>query len=144
MSVPDPQNGDASRGDEPLLRKVDAVTFPVPTLDEGIAFYRDKLGHVVAWRNDPAGQAGLALPDSDTEIVLSTEQRYEPNWLVNAVDAAVATIVAGGGKVLAAPFDIPVGRVAVVADPFDNVLVLIDLSKGRYVTDEDGHVTSVQ
>ena len=33
---------------------------------------------------------------------------------------------------LSAPFDIPVGRVAVVADPFDNVLVLIDLSKGRY------------
>lgn len=38
---------------------------------------------------------------------------------------------------------IPVGRVAVVADPFDNVLVLIDLSKGRYATDEQGSVTAV-
>jgi hypothetical protein len=37
-----------------------------------------------------------------------------------------------------------VGRLAVVADPFDNVLVLIDLSKGRYVTDERGNVTMVR
>jgi hypothetical protein len=45
--------------------------------------------------------------------------------------------------VLSSPFDIPVGRVAVVADPFDNVLVLVDLSKGRYATDGDGNVTAV-
>ena len=30
------------------------------------------------------------------------------------------------------PVEIPVGRVAVVADPFGNALVLVDLSKGRY------------
>jgi hypothetical protein len=47
------------------------------------------------------------------------------------------------GRLLSPPFDIPVGRVAVVADPFDNVLVLIDLSKGRYATDELGTVTAV-
>jgi hypothetical protein len=41
------------------------------------------------------------------------------------------------------PFDIPVGRVAIVADPFGNVLVLIDLSKGRYVTDQAGRVSGV-
>ena len=41
------------------------------------------------------------------------------------------------------PFDIPVGRAAVVADPFGNVLVLLDLSKGRYVTDSAGNVTGV-
>jgi hypothetical protein len=39
--------------------------------------------------------------------------------------------------------DIPVGRLAVVQDPFGNVLVLIDLSKGTYTTDEDGSVTGV-
>jgi hypothetical protein len=31
----------------------------------------------------------------------------------------------------------------VVADAFDNVLVLVDLSKGRYTTDDEGHVTDV-
>lgn len=59
-------------------------------------------------------------------------------------DAAAAAIHAAGGRVISAPFDIPVGRIAVVADPFDNVLVLIDLSKGRYATDETGAVTGVE
>jgi hypothetical protein len=46
--------------------------------------------------------------------------------------------------VVSQPFDIPVGRVAVVADPFGNTLVLVDLSKGRYVTDASGNVTGVE
>ena len=126
-----------------LLRKVDAVTVKVPDLDRGIDFYGRELGHALRWRNDDIGSAGLALPDSDTEIVLTTEHGYEPNWLVDDVVAAVATFVAAGGRVVVEPFDIPVGRIAVVGDPFDNVLVLIDLSKGRYVTDADGSVTGV-
>lgn len=130
-------------GREPLLRKVDAVTAHVPDIDQGIAFYCDKLGHPLLWRNDAIGQAGLAIPDSDTELVLSTELGYEPNWLVESVDAAVAQFIANGGQVLAEPFSIPVGRVAVVRDPFGNVLVLIDLSAGTYETDTTGQVTGV-
>jgi hypothetical protein len=33
------------------------------------------------------------------------------------------------------------GTLAVVADPFGNPLVLLDLSKGTFVTDDDGNVT---
>jgi predicted enzyme related to lactoylglutathione lyase len=128
---------------EPLLRKVDAVTVGVPDLDAGLAFYGGHLGHRLRWRNDEIGAAAVALPDSDTEIVLTTHHGYEPNWLVDSADDAARSIEAAGGRVLRPPFDIPVGRVAVVADPFDNVLVLIDLSKGRYVTDEHGSVTGV-
>lgn len=127
----------------PLLRKVDAVTFRVPDLDSGISFYVGHLGHSLNWRNDDIGSAGLALPESDAEIVLTTEHGYEPNWLVESADDAARTVEEAGGAVLVAPFDIPVGRVAVVADPFSNVLVLIDLSKGRYVTDEAGNVTGL-
>ncbi len=129
--------------DTPLLRKVDAVTFPVPSLDAGIAFYVDRLGHSLRWRDDDVGAAAVALPESDTEIVLTTRHAYEPNWLVDSADAAAASVEAAGGRVLSPPVDIPVGRVAVVADPFENVLVLIDLSKGRYATDEHGTVTGV-
>ncbi len=89
------------------------MTFPVPDLETGIAFYVDRLGHVVRWRNDDIGQAGLGLPDSDTEIVLTTGHDYEPNWLVESADDAARAIEAAGGVVLTAPFDIPVGRVAV-------------------------------
>jgi predicted enzyme related to lactoylglutathione lyase len=125
------------------LRTVDAVTLPVPALDDGIAFYVGALGHTLNWRNDAVGQAGLALPDSDTEIVLTTQHGYEPNWLVDDVAAAAEQFRAAGGDLLVEPFDVPVGRIAVVRDPFGNVLVLIDFSKGRYTTAEGGRVTGV-
>lgn len=126
-----------------LLRAVDAVTVQVPDLDSGLAFYRDALGHELIWRNDEIGQAGLRLPDSDTEIVLATELEYAPSWLVDSADAAAAQIVNRGGRLVTAPFDIPVGRCTVAEDPFGNRLVLLDLSKGLYVTDDSGTVTGV-
>jgi predicted enzyme related to lactoylglutathione lyase len=115
-----------------LFKTVDAVTMRVPDLDAGIAFYADRLGHRVIWRNDEVGQVGLALADSDTEIVLSTRLDTEPNWLVDDVPHAVERFCAAGGQVVSPPAEIPVGRVAVVRDPFGNPLVLVDLSKGRY------------
>ena len=129
---------------KPWLRKVDAVTVPVPDLDSGIRFYCEGLGHKLLWRNDAVGQAGLALPDSDTELVLTTELDYAPSWLVTSADEAAAGIAAAGGRVVTEPFDIPVGRAAVVADPFGNRLVLLDLSKGLYTTGDDGTVTGVR
>ncbi|TCO40557.1 putative enzyme related to lactoylglutathione lyase [Kribbella antiqua] len=127
-----------------LLRKVDAVTVRVPDLDSGLEFYRDRLGHEVVWRSDTIGQAGLRLPDSDTEIVLSTELEYAPSWLVNFADEAAEEIERAGGRVIEQPFEIPVGRCAVVEDPFGNTLVLLDLSKGLYITDDQGRVTGVE
>ena len=127
----------------PVLRKVDAVTVPVPDLDSGPEFYVGQLRHRLLWRNDDVGQAALGLPDSDSEIVLTTGQRYEPNWRVDAVDEAVMVFQGAGGRLVAPAFDIPVGRVAVVADPFDNVLMSIDLSKGHYRTANDCKVAGV-
>ena len=126
-----------------ILRKVDAVTVRVPDIDAGIHFYVEVLGHRMKWRNDAIGQAGLELPDGDSELVLTTEHGYEPNWLVESVDHAVEVFRSNGGDVIAEPFDIPVGRLGVVIDPFGNALVLLDLSKGRYTTDETGGVTGV-
>ncbi|GAA2211611.1 hypothetical protein GCM10009850_070710 [Nonomuraea monospora] len=127
----------------PLIRKIDSVAVPVPDLDAGLRFYRDRLGHELLWRNDELRQAGLALPESDAEIVLSTGGDLAPAWLVTSADEAAAEVVAAGGRVVAEAADIPVGRLAVVADPFGNVLVLLDLSKGRYTTDAGGSVTGV-
>jgi predicted enzyme related to lactoylglutathione lyase len=124
-----------------LLRAVDCVTVPVPDLDDGLAFYQGKLGQRLLWRNDELGQAGLRLPDSDAELVLTTRAGYAPAWLVDSADEAAETIREGGGRVVAEPNDIPVGRLAVVADPFGNVLVLLDVSKGAYTTDAAGAVT---
>ncbi|HEX3955549.1 MAG TPA: hypothetical protein VHZ03_02835 [Trebonia sp.] len=104
---------------------------------------QDPFGHELRWRHDDIGQAGLALVSSDTEIVLTTRQGYEPDWLVASADEAADAVRAPGGRVVTGPFDLPVGRVAVVADPFGNILVLLDLSQGHYVTDTMGNVTAV-
>ena len=125
-----------------LLRKVDCVQLPVPDLEGGLAFYRDRLGHELLWRTETA--AGLRLGDSDTELVLQIQRpQPEVDFLVVSVDQAATQLTRAGGKVVVEPFDLPVGRVAVVADPFGNPLTIVDLTRGRYRTDADGNVTGV-
>ena len=123
-----------------LLRKVDCVQLPVPDLEAGLAFYRDRLGHELVWRTETA--AGLRLGDS--ELVLQIQRpQPEVDYLVDSVDQAATHFTQAGGRVVVEPFDIPVGRVAVIADPFGNPLTILDLTRGRYLTDSDGNVTGV-
>ena len=87
-------------------------------------------------------RAGLRL--GDTELVLQTERPDpETDFLVDSAEEATRRVEELGGSVLSAPEDIPVGRVAKVADPFGNPLVLLDLSKGTFQTGPDGTVTGV-
>src|SRR5215472_6765856 len=100
---------------KPLFRKIDSLQIPVPDLEAGLAFYRDGLGHSLNWRTATA--AGLRLPDSDAETVLQTMRpELEVNLLVDSADAASAAIVAAGGQIAVAPFDIQIGRCTVVVD----------------------------
>jgi len=123
----------------PLIRKVDCVRFYVPDLAAGLAFYRDQLGHDLIWRTETA--AGLRIPGSEAEIVLQTEDpEPEVDFTVESADAAADRIVAGGGRILVAPFEIQIGRCVVVGDPWGNRLVLLDTSKGLLRTDERGNV----
>ncbi len=124
------------------LRAVDSVQLPVPDLDEALTFYRDRLGHELLWRTDTA--AAVRLPQTTTELVLQVGRpNPEVDFLVGSVDDAVDAFRAAGGTLVVEPFDIPVGRVARVADPFGNVVTLVDLSAGRYVTDAHGEVVGV-
>ena len=133
-----------AEGELPLLLAVDAVTVPVPDLDAGLAFYQGRLGHRLLWRNDDVGQAGLAVGEQDTELVLTTTAPYAPTWLVSSVHSALDVVVEAGGRLVSGPSDVPVGRLAVVEDAFGNELVLLEMSKGRYVTDASGRVTGVE
>jgi lactoylglutathione lyase len=124
---------------KPLVRKIDCLQVPVPDLEAGLAFYRDGLGHPLIWRTATA--AGLRLPDSDAEIVLQTERpELEVDLKVGSAEVAAAAVVAAGGRVVVPPFDIQIGRCTVVADPWGNHLVLLDMSKGALKTDEEGNV----
>ncbi|NEE01096.1 VOC family protein [Phytoactinopolyspora halotolerans] len=129
--------------DAAFIRKIDCVRIPVPDLDQGLDFYCSRLGHELIWRT--ATQAGLRFPESDAELVLQTEHpEHEIDLLVESVDQALEHIEAAGGSCVSDPIEIPVGRVAVVHDPFGNPFVLIELSKGRYTTDTQGNVTGVE
>jgi len=123
----------------PLLRKIDCIRFYVPDLEAGIAFYRDQLGHSLIWRTEKA--VGLQMPGTDAELVLQTEDRVqEVDFLVDSVDAAATRIKEAGGRIIVSPFDIQIGRCVVVQDPWGNLLVLLDTSKGLLATDADGNV----
>jgi predicted enzyme related to lactoylglutathione lyase len=123
-----------------LFQKIDCVRLRVADLDSALAFYSDRLGHRLIWRTRNA--IGLALPDSDAEIVLYTEDGGEEiDLLVASADEAAARFVDAGGQVVVPPFDIQIGRCVVVRDPWGNSLVLLDMSKGRLVTDADGNIT---
>jgi catechol 2,3-dioxygenase-like lactoylglutathione lyase family enzyme len=138
-------SGSQVRGRKPngLLMYVDAVTVPVPDLASGLEFYCGVLGQELLWRNDALGQAGLGTPGSSTEVVLSTELRYEPDWKVASADEAAELFSAHGGNVVQGPIDIPIGRLVVVEDPFANRLVLLDSTKGQYQTDDLHNVIGV-
>jgi predicted enzyme related to lactoylglutathione lyase len=124
---------------EPLARKVDAIEIAVPTLESGLAFYRDLLGHELMWRS--ATSAGLRMPDTDAELVLQTDRSgLHVDLLVDSADDAAARVARAGGTVAVQPFDIPIGRCAVVEDPWGNRLVLLDMSRGPLETDADGNV----
>lgn len=124
---------------EALLKQVDCIRLHVPDLEAGLAFYRDRLGHELLWRT--AAAAGLRLPGGEAELVLQTEDPgMEIDFLVDSAEAAAREFEQAGGTVVAS-FEIQVGRAAVVADPWGNRYVLLDLGKGRLVTDAEGNVT---
>ena len=138
-SVLERSDGAQAPGDGPLFRDVDCVQIPVPDLEAGLALYRDALGHRLIWRTDTA--AGLGLADSAADLLVQTERpELEPNLSVESADAAAGQFVAAGGMLLVAPFDIAIGRCAVVQDRWGNRLVLLDHRKGRLLTDATGRV----
>ena len=122
-----------------LFQKVDCLSLPVEDLDAALAFYRDQLGHELIWRTVEA--AGLKLPRGEAELVLHTDKRpFEADLMVDSVPIAVERFVQAGGQLVQGPFEIRIGRCAVLEDPWGNKVVILDISKGLLKTDADGNV----
>ena len=122
-----------------LVRNVDSIQLRVSDLEAGLAFYRDKLGHTLIWRSKSA--VGLRMLDSGAELVLQIDRPGpEIDLKVESADAAAILFAEAGGVIRVPPFDIQVGRCVIVADPWGNEFVLLDLSKGLLRTDEAGNV----
>jgi uncharacterized protein len=123
---------------KPIFNSVDCCVMKVPSLDDGIDFYVNKLGLKLNWRTKT--QAGLLMENSEAEVVLNTEVNQETEFLVDNAKAAFSRLVEAGAKVIREPFEIQVGTCAVVLDPWGNEIVIVDLSKGLLKTDENKNV----
>ena len=122
-----------------LFTKVDCIRIPVKDLQEGLKFYSEKLGHEILWKTEDS--AGLILSDDKSEIVLYTEDKgLEIDFKVVDVVQAIKEFVQAGGELVTGPFDIRIGKCAVVKDPWENQYVILDTSKGLLKTDENKQV----
>ncbi|HEX3240324.1 MAG TPA: VOC family protein [Solirubrobacterales bacterium] len=94
----------------------------------------ERAGTYTVWKVGDAMVGGM-IDVNAIEAAHDVELPREipPNWLVyfmvEGADAAVETIKAGGGDVRFGPIDIPVGRFAVVADPFGAVFAIMQPSE---------------
>jgi predicted enzyme related to lactoylglutathione lyase len=84
----------------------------------------------------------MGMPETDAEIVLHTmslPREWGVHYLVDDVLTAVSAYSEQGCVVYEPPFEVAVGRCAVLADPFGNALCILDLSKGpRWARSENG------
>ncbi len=115
-----------------MLRKIDCVLLRVENLEAAVTYYQEVLGLRLQWRHGL--QVGLGLPDTDAEIVLecgsALPEEASVHYLVDDVRAAVDYLEARGCSIRVVPFEIAIGRCAVVSDPFGNTLGLLDMTKG--------------
>lgn len=125
-----------------LFTNVDCVSFYVDDLDKGLKFYQDAMGLKLLWRADKS--CGLGMEDDITEVVLVNEHNPMVDFKVDSVVDAIPEIVKAGGKVVYGPFDIDIGKCAVITDLWENTYCILDMTKGKYTVDESGKVTGVK
>jgi predicted enzyme related to lactoylglutathione lyase len=123
---------------EAVFRKIDCHMLHAPDLDAAIDFYQKLLGQTLIWRSDDT--AGFRMPETDAELVVHKRLAQETDVLVKSVPDAFEGLIAAGATCVQPPFDIAIGKCAVLKDPFGNVLTIVDQSKGPLKVDEAQNV----
>ncbi len=117
-----------------MLKKIDCVMVRVNDVPAAMNFYSDVFGLKPVWRDERTGQAGMLFQDSDTELVLHNDADIpgpvEVYYLVDNVNAAVQKYTEQGCTIVTEPFDVRIGKCAVIQDPFGIRLCMLDMSKG--------------
>jgi|SRR5579864_502846 len=123
-----------------VIREIDCHMLTAGDLDAAIDFYQNRLGQALIWRSDEA--VAFRMPDTDAELVVHKRLAPETDLLVQNVPEAVKRLLAAGASCIQPPFDIAIGKCAVMRDPFGNVLTILDQSKGPLKTDTTKRVVS--
>lgn len=125
---------------KPIFTGVDCLSVPIPDLEAALEFYRDKLGLEPVWKHKNEA-AGLRMGGSETEFVLRRgKEPPETDVKVDSAREAAKRFAEAGGSIVGGPFEIKIGFCVVVEDPWGNVLVLLDSTKGLLKTDSNGNV----
>jgi lactoylglutathione lyase len=116
-----------------MLKKIERVLIRVKDVTEAADFYADVFGLKPVWRDEQEASAGLLLPETETEIVLSYDPhlpgQVEIHYRVDDVVSAVQKYTEQGCIVVTQPFETQMGKCAVIEDPFGIHLILLDMSK---------------
>ncbi len=117
-----------------MFKKIDCVMIRVDDVASAEKFYAEVFGLKLRWRE--AGAVGMSMPETDAEIVLHNNpeipNRVEVHYLVDDVVAAVRSYGEKGCRVLVPPFDVLIGKCAVIQDPFGTAICLLDLTSGKH------------
>jgi lactoylglutathione lyase len=116
-----------------MFKKIDCVMIRVDDVSSAEKFYADVFGLKPLWRDGSA--VGMGMPETDAEIVLHNNpaipNKVEVHYLVDDVVAAVKSYAEKGCRVLEPPFDVLIGKCAVIQDPFGTTICILDLGSGR-------------
>jgi lactoylglutathione lyase len=119
---------------------IDCVMVQADDLEIAADFYSRVFGLRRLWSDESS--IGMGMPETDAEVVLHTTdlpRERGVHYLVDDVPATVLTYHRQGCVVREPPFDIAVGRCAVLEEPFGNVLCILDMSNGpRQVSPRNG------
>jgi catechol 2,3-dioxygenase-like lactoylglutathione lyase family enzyme len=106
------------------------IIMPVHNMKNALAFYRDQLGLIEAWR-EGEGTVAFKLPNTDVQLLVSLVEEGSPltagpGFTLSSADEFYA---AHQGKLdfLGAPVDIPPGRLVIAKDPAGNTLQFLSV-----------------
>jgi predicted enzyme related to lactoylglutathione lyase len=118
-----------------MLKRIDCVMIRVENLEAAKKYYTEVFGLRPLWGDE--NSVGLGFPETDTEIVLHNETdipaSVEVYYLVDNVESAVKELEDRDCTTVVGPFDISIGRCAIIRDPFGTRLCILDMTKGPRV-----------
>ncbi len=104
----------------------------VEDIAAAVGYYERVFGLRHLWQDERS--CGMGMPDTDAEIVLHNDpnlpSKVEVHYLVDDVAAAVNALRENGCEIVEAPFDIVIGKCAVIRDPFGTTMCILDMTKG--------------
>src|SRR5260370_32893197 len=114
----------AKRRGGAMIKKIDCVMIRMDDVVAGERFYSDVFGLRPVWRE--GGSVGMGMPETDAEVVLHNSaaipNKVEVHYLVDDVVAAVKSYAEKGCRILVPPFDVVIGKCAVIQDPFETTI----------------------